>query len=376
MISIDGNLGLWAILLFAAALGLWVEKKRNGNKPWAAFTTISIACLLSNLGVIPAADPVYALIWSYLMPLAVPLLLFKADLARLLDMLRTTAIAFVCGALGVAIGVVLAYNFFPLGLHDWKLAAIFCAEYIGGPFNSAAVATRLEAEDILSSTIAVNHLVATIYILLVFALPAIGGLMGFLTLPGARGRSSFSKGRFSQFFRRSTPTAHSMALALTFSGILAIGSYYLASWLGFPGTSMLLVTVLAVTLVKLFPSWTDLMVGGEEMGIVCLQLFFATLGARANFLAALASEPRTLLFAALIVIVHLIVISIAGKIFRWDLSEISVASSANITGPVMGMAIALARGWYNLLIPAILWGTVGSGVATFLAVQLGDLLLR
>ena len=375
MISIDGKLELWAILLLAAALGLWVEKNRNGEKPWAPFTTISIACLLSNLGVIPAADPAYDLVGSYLMPLAVPLLLFKADLARLLPQMRNTAIAFACGALGVAIGGVLVYSLLPLESSDWKLVAIFCAQYIGGPFNAAAAATELEGGDLLTPTIAVNHLVATIYILLIFALPAIGGLMRLFSI-STQGRSSFSKGGFSQFFRRSSPSSHSLALALTFSSILSTIGYYLASWLGFPGSSILWVAVLAVTLVKLFPTWTDRMAGAEEIAILCLQLFFATLGAQANISAALASEPRFSIFAALIVIVHLIVIFLAAKIFRWHLSQTTVASSANITDPVTAMAIAVSRGWYNLMIPAILWGTLGSAVATFLAVQLGDLLLR
>ena len=318
MISIDRNLGLWAILLLAATLGLWIEKNRNGEKPWAAFTTISIACLLSNLGVIPAADPAYDLVWSYLMPLAVPLLLFKADLARQLVHFRNTAIAFACGALGVALGAVLAYFLFPLGLDDWKLVAIFCAQYIGGPFNSAAVAARLEAGELLTSTIAVNNLVATIYILLVFVLPAIGGAMRLFAIP-VRGHTGFSKG--VQIFRRSSPSTHSLALALTFSSILSAIGYYLTSWLGFPASSILIVAVLAVTLVKLFPTWADRMAGAEEMGILCLQLFFATLGAKANLSAALASEPRLLTFAALIVIVHLIAILIAAKIFRWQLSD-------------------------------------------------------
>lgn len=373
MIWIDRNLGLWAILLLAATLGLWVEKNRKDQKSWAAFTTISIACLLSNLGVIPAADPAYDLVWSYLMPLAVPLLLFKADLGQLRPDARNTAIAFACGAMGVAIGGVLAYSLLPLGLDDWKLIAIFCAQYIGGPFNSTAVATRLEAGDLLTPNIAVNNLIATIYILLIFALPAIGGLMRLFAFP-VRGR--FSRGGLSQFFRRSSPSPHSLALALTFSSILSTLGLYLASWLGFPGSSILWVALLAVTLVKLFPTWTDRMAGAEEMGILCLQLFFATLGAKANFPAALASEPRFLTFAALIVIVHLIVIFIAAKIFRWQLSETTIASSASITDPVTAMAIAVSQGWHNLMIPAILWGTLGYVMATSGAVQLGNLLLR
>lgn len=375
MIFIDRNLGLWAILLSAATLGLWAEKNPHGDKYRAAVITISSTCVLSNLGVISATDPAYDIVLSYLMPLAVPLLLFKADLRRLLADTRTIALAFACGALGVTLGGVLVYSLLPFGLDDWKLVAIFCAQYIGGSFNSAAVATRLEAGDIITTTTAVNNLVTTIYILLLFALPAIGGLMRFFAIRSSPGLHSFRKDRLSQAFRRSFPGPDSMALALAFSSILCTIGYYLASWLGFPSISILLVTVLAVTLIKLFPTLTERMAGAEEMGRLCLQIFFATLGARASLPAALASEQRLLLFATVIVIVHLSVILIAAKIFRWELSQTTVASSANITGPVTGMAIAIARGAYNLAIPAIICGTLGSAVATFLAVKLGNLLL-
>ena len=49
---------------------------------------------LSNLGVIPADGvPAYNVVWSYLVPLAIPLLLFRADLRRILREAGPTLLA-------------------------------------------------------------------------------------------------------------------------------------------------------------------------------------------------------------------------------------------------------------------------------------------
>ena len=39
---------------------------------------------LSNLGIVPKQAPAYGVVWSYLVPVAIPLLLLKADLRRIL----------------------------------------------------------------------------------------------------------------------------------------------------------------------------------------------------------------------------------------------------------------------------------------------------
>lgn len=52
----------------------------------------------SNLGVIAAEAPAYAIVNGYLLPLAVPLLLFAADLRRVLKSTGRLLIAFCLGS--------------------------------------------------------------------------------------------------------------------------------------------------------------------------------------------------------------------------------------------------------------------------------------
>ena len=81
LIAADNTLLLWAFLMLAAAAAIVIEQ----NVRWAAkipgaVIALLIALAASNFGLVPADAPVYDAVWGYVVPLAVPLLLFQLDL--------------------------------------------------------------------------------------------------------------------------------------------------------------------------------------------------------------------------------------------------------------------------------------------------------
>jgi uncharacterized membrane protein len=102
-----------------------------------------------------------------------------------------------------------------------------------------------------------------------------------------------------------------------------------------------------------------------------MQVFFAAIGASANIMIVLKYGPVLFAFAALILTVHLLFLLLAGYIFKLDLAELVIASNANMGGPTTAAAMAVARKWKTLVIPAILCGTLGYAIATFIGVALG-----
>jgi uncharacterized membrane protein len=102
-----------------------------------------------------------------------------------------------------------------------------------------------------------------------------------------------------------------------------------------------------------------------------MQFFFAAIGASANIGVVLRVGPMLFVFAALILTIHLATILGVGRLLKLDLAEIVIASNANMGGPTTAAAMAVARRWQALVIPAILCGTLGYAVATFVGVAVG-----
>ena len=72
-----------------------------------------------------------------------------------------------------------------------------------------------------------------------------------------------------------------------------------------------------------------------------MQVFFVVIGASANLYVVLKVGPILFFFAAVILLVHLIFILAAGKLFKLDLAEIVIASNANMGGPTTAAAMAV-----------------------------------
>lgn len=82
-ISPDNVWVLWTILIGAAALAIVLEQKYNwANKITGCILALVFVMILANLKVIPTDSPVYDNVWDYVVPLAVPMLLFRADIKK------------------------------------------------------------------------------------------------------------------------------------------------------------------------------------------------------------------------------------------------------------------------------------------------------
>jgi uncharacterized membrane protein len=371
LIRADDHWSLWAVLLVAAAAGLLAERTRWGARLSAAVVSIAVTFALSNLGVIPVDAPAYDVVWGYFVPLAIPLLLLKADLARILREAGPTLFAFAAGAVGTLLGALVAWRLVPLGDEGWRFAGIFSATYVGGSMNFAATskALGLEAGDLLTAGVAADNLVMTIYFLSLFAMAASAPLQR--AFPRRAGRGEGAGGAAAVAGDASRIRLSELAAALALSAVLCAAGRWAAGALGQPAAAILVITALAVALATLFPRRLSGLSGATEAGTLLMQVFFAVIGASANVAVVLRAGPALFLFAAVILAVHLAFILAAGKVMKLDLAEILVASNANVGGPTTAAAMANARGWDTLVTPAVLCGTLGYAIATFLGTALG-----
>ncbi|NNG27787.1 MAG: DUF819 family protein, partial [Ignavibacteriaceae bacterium] len=162
-----------------------------------------------------------------------------------------------------------------------------------------------------------------------------------------------------------------MAKALAIAISVCAAGFAISDFIAIKGTGILIITAIIVLVASLFPKQLGAIKGADKIGTLLMQVFFAAIGASANIIVVLKVGPVLFVFAAVILTVHLLFLLTAGKIFKLDLAEIVIASNANMGGPTTAAAMAVARKWKALVIPAILCGTLGYAVATFIGVAVG-----
>ena len=169
------SFGIWAILLASSHFGLWAE-----TKPWGA--SLGGACLISalttlilaNIGILPHASPTYDQINHIILPLAVPLLLFSANLNVVFKSTGRLVPLFCFGSIGTLLGGVVGYMLVPLlslGDEAWKVCAALTSRHIGGAVNYVAVANVLNVSPkVLGAGLAADNLCNVLYFALLFYL--------------------------------------------------------------------------------------------------------------------------------------------------------------------------------------------------------------
>src|SRR5436190_4239621 len=109
LIAPTNHAALWALIAIGTTLAIWLEQTYR----WAArlsgpVIALLIAMLLSNTRIVPTEAPAYDFVGDWLVPLAIPLLLFRANLREIFRAGWKLLVAFHLAAIGTLIGTVLA----------------------------------------------------------------------------------------------------------------------------------------------------------------------------------------------------------------------------------------------------------------------------
>lgn len=382
LIAADNSWVLAAILVIVAAFAIWAEQKTKwGSRISGCMVALLCMMALSNLGIVPVDAPAYDVVWGWVVPLAIPLLLFKADIVKIFRQTGPTLIAFVLGAVGTSLGAIVAAKIVDIGPETWKMAGVFASTYIGGTMNYVAVSKALGVSgDILSAGVAADNLNMTIYFLLLFAIPTLPFFKKMFKTPYIEEAERTAKESAQRGMEGASAAAlywgkHeislldiSFSLALAFA--VAAAGTIIAKALGLSYLSILINTALIVILATAFPSKVGTLAGSQEIGTFLMHIFFAVIGAAANIPVIIRVGSKLFVMAIVIIIVHMLFIFLTSKVFRLNLEEILIASNANIGGPTTASAMAIAQRWNSLILPSILAGIFGYAIASYIGIGL------
>jgi uncharacterized membrane protein len=373
LISSDNVFGVWSALFGLVAIAFWLERRKGLISSFGPISLIVMGLLASNVGLMPRDSIVYDQVSTYFVAVSIPLLLFGANLVAIWRKARRLLLVFLIGAMGTAMGAILAIHVVPLGSETPKFAGMFSATYIGGSVNFAAVSQALEVEGtaLMAPALAANSIAATTYLILLAAIPSIAFFARFFA-NADRPAITASPEQGNSDDGHMTPMTISVALSLT-ALINAVG-FYLANRLNVGYTALLFVTLITVTFATMFPALTRWTSGHYKLGSLIIYVFFVLIGVSSDLRTLFTGGSLFVLFAAVILAVHFSVTFSLARLCGFTLAEAVTASNACALGPASAAAIAAAKGWTDLVTPAILLGVFGYFIANFIGLTIGHYL--
>lgn len=396
LIAPDNSLLLWTFIMLAAAVAIFLEQNaRWASKVPGAVIALLIALAASNFGLVPAESPVYDAVWGYVVPLAVPLLLFQLNLHSVLKAGGRLLFLFLISSLGTVVGAVAGFLLLRNHIPELdKIAAVISASYTGGGVNFAAMTAKLEpSKTITAATIVADNLMMACYFLILIALsvsPFVRKIWGSPYSVETEENAADGKNRAAAYWQPKPVSLQSIALSLGCAMLLVAVSFTASAWLkdllgsgdnvaadmliGLVTDKYLLLTTMTFAVILLFSKQVEKLDGSQELGTYCIYLFFVVIGIPASVALILQNAPLLFAFTFIVAVVNLMVTLLAGKLFRYSIEEIVLSCNANIGGPTTAAALAIGQGWRDLVGPILVIGTVGYIIGNYIGTAVYALL--
>ena len=409
LIHPDQTWTLWALIVSGTCLAIWLEQTYR----WAAklsgpVLALLIAMMLSNFKVMPTEAPCYDFVTDYLLPLAIPLLLFRANIVKIARETGWMLVAFHISTLGTVLGAILAVFL----LHGRverlpELAGIMTASYVGGMVNFFAVQDSFATSGTLTGPLIVadNFIMAGILVALLF----ISGSKFFLRhyshphtpdvdATDKNAGDEKSKNLAAEHWRRKDVSlldiAKALAVAFIVVAISAVIRQQMEVWLRAPVIAELIsnkvvmsvvfgilcnkfvwITFVSMLVATIFHRQIEKINGADEMGGFMLYIFLFSVGLPADLVQVLSKMPDLFVFCTIIAVTNLVFTLVVGRLFNFDLEELLLCVNASIGGPPTAAAMAIAKGWSQLVLPALLVGIWGYTIGTFVGILVGQSLM-
>ena len=176
LIQADDLLTLWGIIVVVAAMSIVLEQKYSwAGKISGAIIALVSAIILSNTGIIPTASPAYDAVWTFIVPLAIPLLLFHVNFKKIWKESGRMLLIFLISSIGTIAGTILSFFL----LKDTipyldRIGGMMSASYVGGGVNFAAMTAKFEApEDLVSAAVVADNLMMALVFITLMAIPTL-----------------------------------------------------------------------------------------------------------------------------------------------------------------------------------------------------------
>ncbi|MFT5216814.1 MAG: putative membrane protein [Glaciecola sp.] len=361
-----------AVLCFMVILAIYAAKTKFGKQFGAALLVILFTAVIANLKLIPSASnsiPLYSGIFHYIAPISIFYLLLNVNLTSIKRAGLPMIGLFVIGSLATTLGILISWFILSpesvLGQDGKIIAGMLTGTYTGGSLNFNAIALEYDFQEngvLYAGTIAVDNVVTTIWIITTLAIPNV--LRRFW-----KDKTNL-KSSISDENEARPEDEYIDFISLMWLLFLGIAAYYISDLLSdlLPQVpSILILSSIGIVLAQ--TKFVANLKGSHNLGLYLVFIFCAVIGAYCE-LSAVAELKEVgvtlLLFAGLAVLLHGVIVILLGGLLYRDWEMIAIISQANVGGGTTAIALAESFNRKDLVLPAILVGTLGTALGTYL----------
>jgi uncharacterized membrane protein len=345
---------------------------------------LCLAMVLANLRIMPPDAPVYRIVQDYLVPLAMPLLLFRANVFHIVRTTGWLFVAFHLASLGTVVGALAASAVLhPVVPDTPQVAGIMTASYIGGGINFFAVARSYHtSENVIGPLlVADNFIMAGIFIALLAICRSRWARRWYPhphTLDAVDSRQLAA-----EHWRRKEISLLDIAQGLAVAVVVLAAAHATSSLVAQAIGESAIAEVAANRFVHI-TAWSTLVAtlahrplarihGAEEFGAYLLYVFLFVIGLPADLWQVVVQVPMMFVFCLIMAIFNIVVAFALGRLLRLNLEDLVLAVNASIGGPPTAAAMAVSLGWSKLVLPALLVGIWGYTIGTIVGLAVGEL---
>lgn len=374
------------VLLFVTlpAFILWFCRKVPfANKVGSVVIAYAIGLVLGNTGLLPEqAGNVQNLLTMLTIPLAIPLLLFSANIRSWFSMAGKTFVSMVAALASVIIMVAAGYVLFRgQGMPElWKVGGMLVGVYSGGTPNLASLKMML---DVSADTYIITHTydmglsTAYLFFLMLLGKRFFGLFLSDFSHKHAVVVNSLREQGGNPYQRLFHPAyLRDLLRALLLSvAVLAVGG----------GISMLLpenlqtpVAILLITSLGILGSLVskvNRMPKTFDLGMYFILVFSLVVASMADISTFSGSAPGLLKYITFVVFGSLFLHSLLARFFRIDADTLMVTSTALICSPPFVPVIAGVLQNRQVIISGLTVGIIGYAAGNYLGFFVAQLLL-
>jgi len=392
MFTINTGLAYIAVLMFVAGGLLFLQRTTK----WKVFDLVPplvwiyvLHMLLCTLGIYEtdAVKATYSGFKNNLLYAMIFVMLLRCDFRKLAKLGPRMIAIFLGCSLTLAIGTIVAYPVFMGSMggaeKTWAAVAALYASWVGGSGNMAAMEAAFTIDPgAYGAALALDTVCYSVWIALLLVAVKIAPKWNKLCKADTSKLDAVADAANAELAKdKKVATATDWIFLIGIS--LAVSA--ITQWLGGVCNNGLCAigldmfgsstcTTVLVTIIGLICAMTPLgkMAGVEELSSVYLYAVVSMLASRAS-LVDLIAAPMWVVYGFVILIVHVVLMFLLSKLFKWDLCMVSTASLANIGGSASAPIVATAYN-PNFAGIGVLMGVLGAAIGNFAGLAMGAIL--